>query len=79
MMDKILREGESEENLSELYTLLRPALFVLKSGLRLLYICKGDKIRSAFFTRLKKCQKIINQLDEYSEPYCVIFFNMENF
>ncbi len=78
LFDKILKDGESEENLNELYALLRPAFFIeLKSGLNSLRVSKGDKFSFAFFTRLEKCQKIIDKFDDNLEPCLWAFFNLK--
>ena len=76
LLDKISREGETEENLNELYRLLRHGFFIqLKSGFDSFVIRDGDGFRFAFFTRIEKCEEILGGHSDL-KPDLFAFFNM---
>ena len=76
LLDKISREGETEENLNELYRLLRQGFFIqLKSGFDSFVIRDGDGFRFAFFTRMGKCEELLGEYNDL-KPDLFAFFNM---
>lgn len=76
LLDRISREGESEENLNELYRILRPSFLIqFKSGFSPVQVDDGDKFRFLFFTRMEKCPLMLTKDDDL-KPDLFAFYNV---